>query len=191
MDRETLAAGVRDVLVTQAVLLVAFCTSIVLFGVVLLVVGGSGPPSLEPVQRQVLTAIAVVLALGAFVARRWLLSAARLRALASSLPPIEELAAATRGDADPERLAALRAAPPGVVALRGLMLRAQPTLIGLMALNESVALLGFVLAFLLGDPLRYLPFAALALVLQLALVPRLPVWLERARIALPGHPWPR
>jgi hypothetical protein len=54
-----------------------------------------------------------------------------------------------------------------------------------LALNESVALVGFVLALLNADPRRFWPFLGAALALNLLAFPRPAAWLARIRELVP------
>ncbi len=144
----------------------ALCGSVLLYVGVLYLIRQGPPESDAAAQVLVLSAyLQSLLVAGVSLAyRHWALSEARLRRTMDRLD-------------GPEL--------PGVDRTEGRLYRVLGHLqvvdvVGL-ALHESIALFGFVLAFLTVDPARILPFAALAIVANLLIFPRPRAMLEHAR----------
>ena len=140
--------------------------SILLYvGVLYLIRPGSPEPAAAPDVLLLSAYLQALLVAGVSLAyRHWALSEARLRRSMDQLN-------------GPEL--------PGVDRTDGRLYRVLGHLqvvdvVGL-ALHESIALFGFVLAFLTVDPVRILPFAALAIVANLLIFPRPRAVLEHAR----------
>jgi hypothetical protein len=142
---------------TMRVIWVALSASIGVYVAVLFVLGAQ-LAGREPgeIMELVFYAQSVLLAAGSLAYRRWALSDERLR----------QAMAGAEGEA---------AKSDALLAELNVT-----TIVGL-ALHEAIALFGFVLGFLAGDPLLILPFAAVALVLNAMIFPRPEPLLARVR----------
>jgi len=130
---------------------------------------------------------AVPLVMASFLLPRALLSAERLRAVMAAPAPSPEPGRdprTGRPDARRARLLAQVSARERSLLQLG-RVAPTPVLIRLV-LNEAVALFGFVLSVLSRDFAPAVPFAAVALALNLAAWPRFEPLLERARTLLPA-----
>ncbi len=131
----------------------ALAVSVVVYGVVLLVVPSTGQ-GVEAVIVRGVTAAAAASALAVFALRKALMGSTALRA-----PPLGSVANRLGMDElEKELVAATARYHSG-------------TVVG-CAIAESVAIFGFALAFLSGEPARYLPFGAVSLALILLQWPR-------------------
>jgi F0F1-type ATP synthase membrane subunit c/vacuolar-type H+-ATPase subunit K len=141
---------------TARIVWLALTLSILLFGVVLIVAVRGEPANPGGEFVATLLLIAVALAFGAIVLRRLTFGDVGLRR------------AAERAAERPARESAF-------------LLGMQNQLVICLALHETVALLGFVLAFVAREPRLARPFIAAALVLNALAFPQPLRWLERAR----------
>ena len=136
---------------------------------------------------------ALTAALGIWALLPFQLEAVAARATPALLGPLLAAAAATAGLASlllhrrthaPERLRAriptgTAGAARECAVVQGLQGLVAPW-VACLALNESIAIFGLVLALLRGEPAHGLPFAAAALGLNLAMFPRPALFAERA-----------
>ncbi len=119
-------------------------------------------PAGSPELARNMSIVAAAVVIAAIAARRYLQSDAWLRAAAeksSSVP------------AEGRPLAFLARMQSGFVIS--------------LALHEAIALIGFVIAYLFGEPARFWPFFGTALALNLLVMPRPLALLERARALCP------
>lgn len=180
----------RPQLLVLRLLWTALTVSIAIYVAVAWLVVAEGPLAGEapPAVALVLGAVALTTVVLSFLVPRLLLSDERLRALvADASPDVERLAVDPRTQqVDPERQRRLAQLSPGERRLLPVAAAAQAPLVVRLALNEAVAIFGFVLALLTGDVAALLPFAAVALVLNVLAWPRLDPLLERARTVAPA-----
>jgi len=169
-------------------------TAIVLYLMVLIIRSDSAallPSAIDPLVRVILTVVAVLVGIGSLLYHRYTHSESYLRRMMSrdiQLHDIEEKARkltaqaksnSSTGSSAKASLAMLTAFDRQRYALAadGFV----PFVLNL-ALNEAVALLGFVLAILSRDIWPYLPFAVAAMALNIYMLPRLDNLMERCEI---------
>ncbi len=139
-----------------------------------------------------LVLISLLCALAAPWMPGFLLPDARLREFLGKRPDLEELARGGQVQAvNQERLARIRTLAPDEQRLLALVPRFFTGFIVRLAFNESIALYGLVLASLSRNFVAMIPFAALSLVLNLAVSPKMDSDFERvARIGTQAGPAP-
>lgn len=170
---------------------VGLTAAIVLYLLVLVLVSGqdSGAPSaIDPQVRSILTLLAVLLGAGTLLYHRRTQSESYLRrAMSRDMQPrdIEEKARKVtpqnKSDAVSDVSAASKLALLTPFDRRRFALAADGFLpfVLKLALNEAVALLGFVIALLSRELWSYLPFGTAAIALNVYMRPRLDSLMER------------
>jgi hypothetical protein len=179
MISPTLAEALRRPLLTQRVLWVGYTASIAVYYVVVQVLSRGAPvaPALPEALSPYLWLAAGVVALAAVLYRRRVNSDAYLFALLARPAAPEELAKDGRtGRVDENYRRQIEAISESDRRFLALFSRLQTQLIVSLALHESIALLGLVLAFLHHDPASLVPFGAAAVALNLW------VWPSRERL---------
>ena len=177
----------REILQSTArilwILWFAMTAAIWLYVAVAFFIAGSGtrPATPEPMLSWVFAGLAAAMSVASLLLPRLLGSDERLRAALEAPVDLQGLARDPRtGKADPERLQRLErlsAVEQKLLAVPGFVFL--PTVLSL-ALSETVAIFGLVLAFLTRSFDVILPFAIAATVLNLLLRPSLEPVLERA-----------
>ena len=159
----TTSPNVSQVALTWWIIWGSMCVSLCMFAVVLhLAALPENAGTVSPELGRNLAIFAAALVFAAIAARRYLQSDARLRAAAEQVSSLPE---------EGRRLAFLARMQTGIIVP--------------LALHEVVALIGFAIALLYGEPSRFWPFFAAALALNLMVVPRPLALLERARALCP------
>lgn len=175
---------------TQKILWGAFTFTIFLYSGVAFVVASkmSGPVDEDLVRlvRLILVGVSAACAVGATLYRRRAFSEAGLRRLLDRAVDLRKLASSRQGRngplvLDPARLASLQAMEPADQKLVGLVQGTQVTLIISLGLQEVIAVFGLVLAFVSRAGNAVLPFAAVALILNVFAFPDPTALVERAR----------
>jgi len=158
-----------------------YSMSILLFVAVLFLMMGAGSDTdWASVSTLVGLGVGGVVVVAALLYRRRKFSETRLRELLAHEPDIDEMSKDSEyGMVDEERKAELAELSPDelrvLAALRGLQV---PFLVSL-GIHEVVALVGFVVAFAMGDFTLVVPFAGAALLLNGIAAPRVSSWAER------------
>lgn len=148
---------------TQKMLWAVLTLAIVLYGVVAYVAVPKAPdPALADTLRPILFVVAAGLAATSLVVFR--------RRKAQHIPGST---VSPEAGAQPNALLRARTEklPPAERHALAEMARSFPTWLVCLVLNETIALLGLVLAFLAGGPDEVVPFAALAILLNLMMRP--------------------
>lgn len=176
---------IRPLVLIQMVIWFVITASILFyFGIVYVLVGNSGTSTLEIIGtfETVIYIVAAVVSLGSIFYRRHALSA---ESLASSLEKdvnLEELSTDPRTKrVDADKLGRLESLSDFEKRAFSLMYYLQKVTFINLFLNETVVVLGFVLAFLSGDPQKIIPFGVVSLVLSLWMFPRPGAVIEGAR----------
>jgi F0F1-type ATP synthase membrane subunit c/vacuolar-type H+-ATPase subunit K len=170
---------------TQGILWVALTMSIVIYVGVAWMVASQRAESrpLDPTLELGVTLVAFLLAGASVVMPRWLLSDDRIREfLGKEWSPAEFLGNRRPIAGMDAVVAKLRLLPEHERKLAGVPALFFTPFILRMVLNEAVAILGLVLAFLSGRFEPVLPFAITAIVLNLLAFPRLDPLIERVEM---------
>ena len=142
-----------------------------------------------PVQnelRMVFYALAVGLALASYFLRRRMLSSERLQPAMRLNVDLQALATDSEtGVTDEARLAEMKKLSPLELKAIGLSGRYFTAMLLSLALHESIALCGMMLAMLEQRFEVILPFAAVAIVLDLLIYPRLDKFVEQNAVPAP------
>ena len=159
----TASPNMSQVALTWWIIWGAMCVSLCMLALVLhLAERPENAPEVAPEIGRNLSLAATALVFAAIVARRYLRSDGRVRAAAEQASSLPE---------EGRRL--------------GFLVRMQSGFIISLALHEAVALIGFVSAYLYGEPSRFWPFFGTAMALNLLVIPRPLALLERARALCP------
>jgi hypothetical protein len=188
MQSPTFYELVRPMERFQRILQLGFIAAIALYILMAYVLFGwpaSNLSNWDPLLKNPVTVPLAVISFLTAVASLWvpglLLPDRQLRELSGRKPDPEALARNPRtGRVDADRLAKLKVLQPmeqRLLSLPGLSFT--PFLVRL-ALNESIALYGFVLSILSKTLLPVIPFAVVAIGLQLTVSPKLDSQFERA-----------
>ncbi len=164
----------RPLALAQKVIWIAITMSILIYTVVLYMIHASGSQSADGGQVHVVFyAIAALLAIAALIYRQRAFSDDRLRGITEKPVATRSLAInpQTRR-VDAERLRRIESLPPKEQGVLNLAQSLTIPTIVVLALNESIAIVGFVAAFLTHNPTAILPFAILAIALNLFVFPR-------------------
>ena len=176
---------IRSLVVIQQVIWVVITGSIVFYcGTIYVLVEnhGSRSVSTSAALKTGLYAVAFLVALASFYIRQRFLSDESLRRLLNADIDLEELAKDMRTKTtDSEKFARLQSLSDFEQRIFSLMYYLQKITFVNLFMNEIVVILGFVLAFLSGDPGTIIPFGAVSLVLSLWMYPRSGKITERAR----------
>jgi hypothetical protein len=192
MQSPTFSALVAPMEKVRRVIWLAFNAATALYVVIAYAMFGSGRPMAAVVPDNPLAIPLIVVALlTALVSRRVAAAAMperRLREIVARNPDPQALARnpQTR-QVDQVRLQKIASLPPHEQRLLAAVSALFVPFVVQMAFNESIALYGLVLSFLTRTFPPVLPFAALALVLNLSVSPKLEPSLERVK-HLPFQP---
>jgi len=130
----------------------------------------------------VLYAAAAITAICSILYRRYSLSDERLTKILNREIDIRTLAKSSgTGTSEHEKLARLEALSDFEKKVLSLMCDLQKSTHINLIINETVAILGLVLAFLSGDPLKIIPFGIVSLLLNIWMFPRPEAILEKAQ----------
>jgi hypothetical protein len=172
---------IQDYQVLLRILWVAYTLSIPLFVAVLFLMMGLGEgANWAAVSTQVSLGAGALVVVAALLYQRRTFSASRLRELLAPEADIDEMSKDSEyGVVNEDRKADLALLSPGelrvLAALQGLQV---PFLLSL-GINEVVALVGFVVAYVIRDFTLVVPFASAALILNVVAAPRATHWAKR------------
>jgi hypothetical protein len=176
---------IRPLVIIQQVIWLVITGSIVFyFGIIYLLVGDrdSDSPSMSGDLKIALYVAAILVAAASFYLRNYFLSDESLRRFLAKDLNLEELARDPGKDSpDSQKLERLRSLSVFEQKIFSLMYYIQKTTFINLFLNEIVVIIGFVLAFLSGDPGKIIPFGAVSLLLCIWMYPRSGKITERAR----------
>lgn len=176
---------VRPSELTARVIWVGLTAPIVVYVVVAFLVTDPAASAQEPLLalQAVLIVVALIAGTVSLLLPRFLLSDERLQRVLRDDPALEDLARDPQtGKVDEERRRKIEA----LSTQERKLLRLPPVyltqLIIRLALTETVAIMGLVLAIISNSPQLVVPFAALALVLNLSSLPKVKEQLESATL---------
>lgn len=175
MISDPLARVLRRFVLIQRIMCVYFTAAIPIYGGVVLVTRSAHIGVGSMIDTSVLLAIATaaaIIAVASVVHRRWCYSDAYLDRLLGSPMDVRRQATQPRtGRVDQDLAANIDALAPHERRFVALFVALQTPLLINLALNELIALIGFVPAFLAQDLTMFLPFAVAAIVLNLCMWP--------------------
>jgi hypothetical protein len=187
-----LARVLRRFVLIQRVMCVYFTAAIPIYGGVVLLTRSAHIGAGRIIETSVLLVIATaaaIIAVASVLHRRWCYSDAYLDRLLGSPIDVRRLATPPRTGRVDENLAAkIDALVPHERTFVTLFVALQTPLLINLALNELIALIGFVPAFLAQDLTVFLPFAVAAVALNLCMWPapdRLYARVQAKLLALP------
>lgn len=176
---------IRPLVVIQQVIWIVITGSIVFyFGIIYLLIGGqdSDSPTMSGGLKIALYGAATLVTAASFYLRNYFLSDESLRRFLAKDLNLEELARDPGKDAvDSQKLERLRSLSEFEQKIFSLMYYLQKVTFINLFLNEIIVIIGFVLAFLSGDPGKIIPFGAVSLLLSIWMYPRSGKITERAR----------
>lgn len=176
---------IRPLVIIQQAIWVVITGSIVFyFGIIYLLIGNqdSDSASISGGLKIALYAAAILVACASIYLRNYFLSDRGLGRFLGKDIDLEELAGYPGKDAtDSNRLERLRSLSDFERKIFSLMYYLQKVTFINLFLNEIIVIIGFVLAFLSGDPGKIIPFGAVSLLLCIWMYPRSGKITERAR----------
>ena len=179
---------IRPLVLTERVIWLAITGSVLFYCLMAFVLAGSGSPRIGSAGLDAVIYAAALSAAGfsAFYRRR-ALSDERISLAMKNGEDFAKLTADPRTKSiDTEHHSILESLDAFEKAAYALMAGLQKTTLISLVLNEFVVVLGFVLAFLSGDPYKIIPFGFAALLLNLWMFPRPGTLIRRARSLYTG-----
>ena len=190
MDSESLNNILRGRTLTLRILWSAMVMTILFFVLVNYFATSQGRAEAMPVQnelRMVFYAIAVLAPIAAYFLRRRMLSSERLQSAMGLKVDLQAMATDSEtGVTDEARLADLKKLNPLELKAISLSGRYFTAMLLSLALHEVVALCGMMLSMLEQRFEAILPFAAVAIVLDLLICPRLDKFIEQNAVPAPA-----
>ena len=189
IDPESLNKVLRPRTLTLRILWAAMVMTILFFVLVAYFITGQNQTEPVPVQdelRMVFYAIAVIAPIAAYFLRRRMLSSERLQPVMRLKVDLRAMATDSEtGVTDEARLAEMKKLNPLELKALSLSGRYFTAMLLSLALHEVVALCGMMLSMLEQRFEAILPFAAVAIVLDLMIYPRLDKFIEQNAVTAP------
>ena len=189
IDSESLNKILRPRTLTMRILWTAMVLTVLLFVFLTYILTGQNRLEPVPVQnelRMVFYAIAVIAPVAAYFLRRRILSSERLQSASNTEDGLQALATDFRTEVtDEAKLAEIKKLSPLELKAIAISVPYFTALLLSLALHEVVAICGMMLSML---ELRFeaiLPFAAVAIVLDLMIYPRLDKFIEQNAVPAP------
>lgn len=176
---------IQPLVIVQQVIWFAITGSIVFYtAIAYVLVGNGGTGDLSQTQGlgAALYAAALAAAVCSIFYRRYSLSdKSVMKILSRDIDPARLAQNARTKSIDPVKLGQLESLTEFELKVFSLMYELQKITFINLFLNEIVVILGFVFAFLSGDPAKILPFAVISLILSFWMFPRSGKLISRAR----------
>lgn len=176
---------IRPLIIVQQVIWFAITGSIVFYAVIAYILVGSGGTDDISRSRGLGTALyvaALAVAICSIFYRRYSMSDKSItKILSRNIDPARLAQNARTKSIDSVKLGQLESLTEFELKVFSLMYELQKITFISLFLNEIMVIIGFVLAFLSGDPANILPFAVISLVLSFWMFPRSGKLIERAR----------